>query len=257
MAVPLSFKSEGHGSSALIILHGLFGSGTNWRSVSRRLAGDYRVFSVDLRNHGDSPHTDTMSYPEMADDVRALMDDQGLDAAVVLGHSMGGKTAMRLALESPERVARLMVVDIVPTPSREDHGPVIDAMTALDLAAVGSRGDADSRLAAALPDPGLRQFLLQNLRSGPGGFSWRINLPAIRSSLPKLLDFPGGDAPWRYPGPTWVLRGEHSGYVLPEHQGAIHALFPRAQMVTIKGAGHWPHAEQPARFGEALARALA
>ena len=256
MSISLSYKSQGTTGAVIIILHGLFGSGGNWRSVARSLSESHLVYTLDLRNHGDSPHTDTMSYPTMAADVRAFMDAENIDAATVIGHSMGGKTAMRLALESPERVARLVVVDIAPVVSPTDHLPALRAMTALNLEGVTTRSEADRRLATELPDAGLRMFLLQNLRSHPAGFQWRLNLRAIESSLESLLDFPDPDTNWQYPGPTAIVRGELSDYVLPEHHDVIRALFPLSEIITIEGAGHWLHAEQPDRFLGVLAGLL-
>jgi pimeloyl-ACP methyl ester carboxylesterase len=255
MTVNLHYKSQGTAQGVpVVILHGLLGSSSNWRSIARQLAQNARVFALDLPNHGDSPHVARMSYPAMADDVRAFLDAQAIDSATLIGHSMGGKTAMRLALDAPHRVHRLVVVDIAPTPSDHNHLPWLRAMAALDLTRVARRADADGLLAHAVPDPAMRQFLLQNLISSGGGFTWRINLPAIESSLPALLDFPVDTGTRPYTGPTRFLRGAHSDYVQEKDAAAIHALFPRAEIVTIEDAGHWVHAEQPARFLEALAR---
>ena len=252
MAVALSSRSQGAAGPPVVILHGLLGSGSNWRSIARRLAQTHRVYTPDLRNHGDSPHADGMSYPAMAEDLRAFLDGQGLDAATLIGHSMGGKVAMRLALETPARVQRLVVVDIAPTVSQHDHLPVLSAMASLDLGRVRRRADADALLAGTLPDAGLRQFVLQNLASTPSGFAWRVNLAAIEAGMADLLDFPvEPDAP-PYPGPAQFIRGGLSDYVTPADEVVIRELFPRAEIVTIEGAGHWVHAEQPARFLAAL-----
>jgi esterase len=253
MSVALSYKS--HGAAAgppVVILHGLLGSSSNWRSIARRLAEQHLVFTLDLRNHGESPHVESMSYPAMADDVRAFLDRHGIDAATIIGHSMGGKTAMRLALDTPQRVLRLVVVDIAPTVSRHDHLPELRAMASLDLARIGRRADAETMLAAAIPDTAMRQFLLQNLAATPGGFVWRINLAAIENSLPDLLDFPVDADVQPFRRSALFVRGARSDYVLPRDEAVIRALFPRAGIVTIEGAGHWPHAEQPARFLAAL-----
>ena len=252
MAVALSYKSEGAAGPFVVILHGLLGSSANGRSIARKLGQTHRGYSLDLRNHGASPHVDTMSYPAMADDVRAFLDDHDIDAATVIGHSMGGKTAMCLALDAPARVRRLVVVDIAPTVSRHDHGPTLAAMASLDLQRVARRADAETMLEASIPDAAMRMFVLQNLASSGAGFAWRINLAGIADSMPALLDFPVDPAAQPYPGPARFLRGADSDYVRPADETPIRVLFPRAEIVTIEGAGHWVHAEQPARFLEAL-----
>jgi len=255
MSVALSYKSHGADGPPVVILHGLLGSSSNWRSIARRLAGQHRVFTLDLRNHGESPHVDTMSYAAMADDVRAFLNDHDIDAATVIGHSMGGKTAMRLALDAPQRVERLVVVDIAPSVSHHDHLPWLRAMAGLDLGRVTRRAQAETMLEAAIPDAAMRGFLLQNLAgTAGGGFAWRINLEAIENSLADLLDFPVDADAQPFTGPALFLRGAQSDYVLPEDEVVIQALFPHAEIVTIEGAGHWVHAEQPARFLAALDR---
>ena len=252
MSVSLSYKSQGAAGPPVVILHGLLGSSSNWRSIARHLAERYRVFALDLPNHGESPHVDTMSYPAMAADVAGFLDEQRIASATLIGHSMGGKTAMRLALDAPERVDRLVAVDIAPTLSNHDHLPWLRAMETLDVGRVRRRGDADKLLAEAVPDAAMRQFLLQNLISTPGGFAWRVNLAAIESSLSALLDFPLDADTKAFDGPALFIRGAQSDYVSREDETAIRALFPRADVVTIEGAGHWVHAEQPARFLAAL-----
>ncbi len=255
MTVTLSCESLGAAGPPLVILHGLLGSSSNWRSIARRLAERHRVFALDLRNHGDSPHVDHMSYPAMADDVRAFLASHDIDSATIIGHSMGGKAAMRLALDHPGRVDRLVVVDIAPSVSEQDHVPVLDAMSSLDTTRVKRRADAEHMLEAAIPDAGMRQFVLQNLTSSADGFRWRVNLDAIRNSLPALLDFPldADEAP--FTGATLFVRGALSNYVSDSDLPVIRRLFPRAEIVTIEGAGHWLHAEQPARFLAAIERA--
>lgn len=253
MAMALSYKSEGTAAGPpVVILHGLLGSSSNWRSISRRLAAHRRVIALDLPNHGASPHVERMSYPDMAADVRAFLDAQAIDKALVIGHSMGGKTAMRLALDAPQRIERLVVVDIAPGVSHHEHLPWLRAMASLDLARVTRRADADAMLAHAIPDAALRAFLLQNLVSTAAGFAWRINLQGIEKSLPALLDFPLPAPLQPFTGPALFLRGAASDYVRSEDEGRIRALFPGAEIVTIPGAGHWVHAEQPERFLAAL-----
>ena len=248
MARPLALAATALGEGPpLLILHGLFGSGTNWRGVARRLAEHHRVLLVDARNHGGSPHAASMRYAEMAADVRTLMDAEGIDSAALLGHSMGGKTAMTLALESPARVDRLVVVDIAPGPSPGDHGPLIAAMRSLDLSRVQRRSDADGLLAERVADAGLRAFLLQNLESAEGGYRWRINLDAIEACMPDLLDFepPSGAS---FGGPALFVAGERSDYLGESDLPAIRQRFPAADLVTVADSGHWVHAENPQGF---------
>jgi esterase len=253
-AIALHQQSLGSGPP-LLILHGLFGCGTNWRSIARGLQDCRRVFLLDLRNHGDSPHHEGMDYPTLAADVRAFMDDAGIDEADVIGHSMGGKTAMRLAMDSPKRVSRLMVVDIAPAPSGSDHLPLIDAMMAIPVERLTRRAQADAALAATVAEASLRAFLLQNLKNGPHGLRWRIDLERIRAAMPALVAFPLGEDEC-YRGDTMFVRGALSDYVREEHAGAITRHFPTARVESVPDAGHWVHAEQPALFLDIARRFL-
>lgn len=245
MPVALASTVVGQGRPALV-LHGLFGSGTNWRSIARRLGTRIECHLVDHRNHGRSPHARGMTYPTLAADVLAYLDAHRIDRAGLIGHSMGGKTAMTLALAAPERVRWLIVADIAPAPSPSDHGPILDALRALPVETLASRADADAALAPMVPELGLRQFLLQNLVAGDTGMRWRIDLDAIARALPDLTDFPPMPPHAVYEGPTLFLRGESSDYVGAHHEPHIRALFPAASIATIAAAGHWLHAEQPA-----------
>jgi pimeloyl-ACP methyl ester carboxylesterase len=249
--VRLAFQELGEGPP-VVVTHGLFGSGANWRSVARRVAAGHRVLLVDMRNHGASPHAPAMDYATQAADLRALLDALDLERPAVVGHSMGGKAAMRLALESPARVGALCVVDIAPALSEHDHQDVIAALRALDLDAIAGRAEADAALAGQVADPGLRGFLLQNLRSTPQGLRWRIDLDAIEAAHDELLDFPAPAAGMRYTGPCLFVRGARSDYVLDAHLPAIRSLFPAARVHTVAEAGHWTHAERPDAFLEAL-----
>ena len=189
MPLALASTVTGEGPPALV-LHGLFGSGTNWRSIARRLGSRLECHLVDQRNHGRSPHARGMAYPALAADVLAYLDANRLDRAGLIGHSMGGKTAMTLALSAPERVRWLVVADIAPAPSPSDHRPILDALRALALDSLASRAVADAALARSVPDLGLRQFLLQNLVHSDVGLGWRIDLEAIAEALPDLTGFP-------------------------------------------------------------------
>ncbi|PZQ51416.1 MAG: alpha/beta hydrolase [Rhodovulum sulfidophilum] len=238
----------------LLIAHGLFGSGRNWGMLSKKLAADREVIAVDMRNHGDSPWDAAHDYEAMAGDLAGVIEAHGGRAAV-LGHSMGGKAAMVLALSRPELVERLIVVDVAPIAYTHDQMANITAMRAVDLSAVKRRADAEAGLAAHVEDPALRAFFLQNLRLTPEGASWRLNLDVLADEMPRILGFPDLAGP--YPGPTLFLTGALSGYVRPENHARIAALFPAVRFETIAGAGHWVHAEAPGPFLEAVARFLA
>lgn len=240
----LHHKQYSASGSPLVILHGLYGNQANWSVHARQLAEHYAVYALDARNHGQSAHADSMLLEEMAADVAETMTALGIGKAHLLGHSMGGKTAMLLALQQPGRVQSLMVVDIAPVDYRKTHDGVLHAMLALDLGALQSRDDADQVLAQAIPEQAVRNFLLTNLqRSAAGGFEWRINLPVIARSFPALTGWPAPDAV--YAGPVQFIRGDGSDYILPEYLPQILQYFPNATLNTVNGAGHWVHSEKP------------
>ncbi len=230
------------------LLHGLYGQASNFATVQRRLAAGRRVIAFDLRNHGASPHAPSMSYPAMAEDVLETLRDLGALPCALVGHSMGGKVAMRAALDAPAAVSRLLVADIAPVAYDHIgfHGRYVAAMRALALAPGLTRAAADAALAEAVPDKATRGFLLLNLRFGAEP-SWRLNLEAIEASLPALAGWPEPEE-GPYPGPTLFVAGGRSDYVRPEHRPAMRALFPAARVVTLKEAGHWVHADDPEGF---------
>ena len=236
----------GEGSPPLVLLHGLFGSARNFGAVQRELARQRRTIALDLRNHGASPHASDMRYSSMADDVVETL--RGLDAepALLLGHSMGGKTAMQMALHHPDTVGRLIVADIAPAPNPPVHLEVAKAMAALPLSPGMTRAQADAGLAPAVPDAAMRAFLLQNLQLGAAP-AWRIGLAEI---IDGFADIEAWDAPAgaRYSGPTLFIAGATSNYIKPEHRPIIRRLFPNARFVTLKNAGHWLHADNPSGF---------
>ena len=233
--------------SPVILLHGLFGSLENLGVVARRLALGWQVHSVDLRNHGRSPHADSMTYTEMAGDVRAYMDEHGLASAILIGHSMGGKVAMRLALDYPDRVERLVVADIAPVTYEPHHGRILEGMRALDTARLKSRTEADKALAAYVDEPPVRQFLLKNLvKRDQGGFAWRLNIDAIESNYASILAGQESDQPYR--GPVLFIKGGASDYIQERHRAQVARLFPGAALRVIPGTGHWLHAEKPDVF---------
>lgn len=247
----LHFERFGHGAPVLI-LHGLFGSSTNWRTIAKKLGEHYCVYAVDQRNHGRSPHADAFGYDELAADARAFLDRHGIESAVVIGHSMGGKGAMKLALADAARVAALVVVDIAPARQSADGlRPVLDALLAVDPSTCATREEVDGKLASYIDDARLRQFLLMNVARGEGGMlSWRLNLAAISAHFVELA----GPIESRdvFLHPTLFVRGEKSNYVRDADRADIERLFPSASLVTIEGAGHWVHAEAPERFLEVV-----
>jgi len=253
MSVELNHRISGQGEP-LILLHGLFGSLENLGGVARRLEDGWQIHGLDQRNHGSSPHTDEMTYPAMASDVVAYMDAQGIDKAHLLGHSMGGKVAMQVALSYPERVLGIIVADISPVSYQPRHDAILEGMKNLDLRGVKSRTEADSRLAKYVETPGVRQFLLKNLERIPKDeieqddllFRWRLNLPVIDASYSNLSAAPEGDGP--YDGAVLFIKGADSAYIQTKHQDTIQTLFPNAELKIIESTGHWLHAEKADTF---------
>ena len=248
----LFFKHYGDDGPPLVILHGLLGASGNWHTLSSRaFAPHFSVYAVDQRNHGRSPHADAFDYPTMADDLAHFMDRHDLAAAHLLGHSMGGKTAMHFALAHPDRVRRLIVVDIAPKRYPARHAEIIDALRATDPAAFASRQEIDAALARHIPSLPIRQFLLKNLEhDGQGGYSWKMNLDAIHRHYDRINV--GLEAEGTFDGPTRFIRGGASDYVDEGDLPRIRRHFPQAELVTIPKAGHWVHAEAPQPFAEAV-----
>lgn len=254
MTLELAFDEIGSGPP-VVILHGLFGSSSNWRGIARRLAASHRVISADLRNHGASPWADTMDYPAMADDVRALVERTCAAAPpAVIGHSMGGKTAMALALLYPQQVERLIVVDIAPLSYADTLTPFAEAMRSVDVAAA-SRAEVQRRLAKLVPDPTLVPFLMQNLVSRNEHFDWRVNLVAIQTSMHELSAFPAHLRTLSFERPTHAIAGGRSNYV-PRDASAFLPMFPQINLQFIETAGHWVHADRPDDFAAAVQTAL-
>lgn len=241
-----------HGSPVLFC-HGLFGQGRNWTQIGKALGRDHRVTLVDMPNHGRSGWTERIDLVEMADAIAARIDEP----TALVGHSMGGKVAMLAALRHPTLVSRLCVVDVAPVAYREsdEFGRFIDAMLGLDLGALRSRADADAALADAVPDPGVRAFLLQSLGRDGETWSWMSNLEVLRRDLDAIRGWPDVDGV--YDGPVLWIGGGASRYVRDEHRAAMAARFPRVRRTTVQGAGHWVHAQEPAIVTELLTRFLA
>ena len=251
MPLQLAFEATGDGPP-VVILHGLFGSSRNWRSVARALATHHRVLCVDLRNHGRSPWAASMSYLEMAEDVRMLIESEGLKRPVLIGHSMGGKIAMALALEHPGAVGRLIVVDIAPVPYADRFTPLLDVMRGIETQSLSQRADAMRQMAGRIPDPAAVGFLMQNLVARDEHFDWRLNLPAIGAAVSSLSGFPPALLLRSYRGPATLIHGALSDYVQADDLALLAEPFPRLEAVEIAGAGHWVHADCPAEFLKAL-----
>lgn len=233
----------------LLIAHGLFGSGRNWGVIARRLADCRTVIAVDMRNHGDSPRFATQSYPEMAEDLAQVVTAHG-GQADVLGHSMGGKAGMVLALVHGALVRRLVVADIAPIAYGHDQSQNVAAMQGLDLAYVTSRAEADRRLSLTISDAALRSFFLQSLDLRATPPHWRLNLDVLEREVPKIVGWPS--TPGKFEGRTLFLSGADSNYVVPQHRALILTQFPNAYFARIPGAGHWLHAEKPREFEETV-----
>lgn len=241
----------------LLIAHGLFGSARNWGVIARRLSAGRQVLAVDMRNHADSPRLGPHDYPAMAGDLAEVIAAHG-GRADVLGHSMGGKAAMVLALSRPELVRRLIVADIAPTAYNHTQAHLLDAMRGLDLRGLTSRMEADRRLAPTVPEAPVRAFLLQSLdlKADPPG--WRLDLDRLEEGMEDVLSFPDHlTGPGRFEGPVLFLTGAESGYVRPSHHARIRELFPNARFHAIEGAGHWLHADRPREFEAEAAAFLA
>ena len=245
---PLFAQCDGSGGASVIALHGLFGMGDNLNRLAQALAGEFCVYRPDLRNHGRSFHADDMTLPALAQDLVDFADRQSLERPYWVGHSLGGKVAMQVALTHPERVRALVVADIAPVRYEAHHDAILEGLQRVDLAAINKRSDADAQLAPHIQSPPVRQFLLKSLyRDDAGAFRWRFNLPALAAGYENILQAVEGAA---CPCPALFIRGEQSDYVLPAYETRIRELFPNAQIETLAGTGHWLHAEQPQAFNQ-------
>ena len=244
MILNLSDIGEG---APIVLLHGLFGRSQNLGQLARRLATRARVISMDLRNHGASAHAAGMDYKTLGADVMETLSALSVPQAALLGHSMGGKTAMAAALMSPSRVSRLLVADIAPVPYDHHNLDIATALQTIPLYAGLTRAEASGHLTRSVPDPNIRAFLLQNLQLNIKPF-WRIGLPEIAAAISDIESWPTFPPGTQYPGPTLFVAGANSDYIQPASHAAIEALFPQAQLTTLPNAGHWLHADQPEAF---------
>ncbi len=245
-SVRLNFKQYSTEGDTLLVMHGLFGSLGNWGWQCRQFAKDFAVIGLDLRNHGGSDHSDVMDYAHIAQDVVEFMDAHRIQRCHLLGHSMGGKTAMQVALSAPERIDRLVVADIAPVQYRGQHDSILAGLEAIDLSRITTRTEADVILAAYEPDELVRQFLLTNLIKDASGFRWRINLPVLKASYDRLREPPPSEG--QFEGPVLFVKGALSNYITEKHRDAILQRFPNASVKIIQHTGHWLHAEKPQTF---------
>jgi len=245
----LNFKKVGNGEP-LIILHGLFGSADNWLSIAKELADDYTLYLLDQRNHGDSPHTEDWDYEFMAQDILEFMEKENLEEAYLMGHSMGGKTAMKFAVNYPERVKKLIVADISPRFYPIHHQSILEGLNAIPVQTLKSRKEAEDILSAHIPDLGTRQFLLKSLSREEGIFKWKINLPVITDKIANVGEALASEN--TFDKPVLFMAGEKSDYIKEDDKAEMERFFPNNHLVIIKNAGHWLHAEQPAAVIETV-----
>ncbi len=242
------FDKGPHTGPAIVVLHGLFGSGRNWASFAKQFSTAHRVLTVDLRNHGSSPWDDEMTYLAMANDVIEMIEEEGLEKPVLLGHSMGGKVAMTAALTQPKAVAGLILADIAPVHYTHSHAYLVDLLQALDIKNYTRRAEADADLAKSIEDSTLRGFLLHNLLFEEDGPRWQINLDVIPPNMAGLMKFPYDAGSRQFDGPCLVISGAKSDFVLPEYHDVVRLFFPSVDIYSIQEAGHWVHAQKPEEF---------
>ena len=245
----LHYSEIGEGET-LVILHGLFGSSKNWQSLARVFSRHFRVLTLDLRNHGQSFHHEEMNYAVMAEDVSRLSRYIGIDSCSLIGHSMGGKIAMLLALKYPELVSRLVVADIAPVAYSHAHHHLIDPILSLALDQLQSRSAVDLALQQDIPDTMVRNFLLQNLERKGEQWRWKVNWAAIDRQMHQLTGFSNLPVDWKINIPSCFIRGENSEYIGAAEEAEIKAHFEQVTIQTISNAGHWLHAEQPEQFSQ-------
>ncbi|MFO7999836.1 MAG: alpha/beta fold hydrolase [Marinilabilia sp.] len=256
----LYYRERGSGEKTIIIVHGLYGASDNWLSVAKALENEFRVIMVDQRNHGQSPHSETHTYQAMADDLLTLMQKKNIEKAILMGHSMGGKTVMRFSLEHPEMVEKLIVVDIAPksygsftnyAEVTADHKKIIDTLSAIDPSKYNDRNEIDKALKPAFPTKQLRAFMMKNLeRKKNGQYHWKINFDALKKNMEEIMNgFSNLEQQPEQKVPESVfIKGEKSPYIHEDDKMIISRFFPGAQIVAIPNAGHWIHAEQPSLF---------
>jgi esterase len=254
----LHFKQTGNSGSNILILHGLFGNSRNWQSIASYLSQHHQVYTLDLRNHGLSPHSSEMTYQDMAVDISDFITQHEISTVKMIGHSMGGKVAMYLALTKPQLISKLVIVDIAPVEYQHNFADIFNGLLHVPLDEIKTRKDADKFLALSIKDSGIRQFLLQNLHLenqsiGKQNSYWKFNLQVLKDSVQQITDFPftlensseGNSKQYQYSAKTLFLSGQDSEYINDNNTEDIKHFFPGSKIVTVKGAGHWLHAEKP------------
>ncbi|MFN8438173.1 MAG: alpha/beta fold hydrolase [Cytophagales bacterium] len=246
----LFYREIGEGSP-IVIMHGLFGSSDNWLTFAKKLAEKHKVFLLDLRNHGQSPHAEPHSYDSMCEDLKSFLDENQIFNPVIVGHSMGGKLAMKFAVKYPELLSKLIVIDISPKYYKPHHQKYLAALHSLDLNTLTSRQEADSHMQKHIDELGVRQFLLKNLyRNENNEFKWRMNLQLLSDQIDNIGE--GLDASLRFKKPTLFIKGELSNYISDDDEVMIHWIFPSSKVVSIPQAGHWVQADKPLELLEVM-----
>jgi esterase len=245
----LFYRELGHGQP-IIMLHGIFGSSDNWLTPSRLLSSHFHTYALDLRNHGRSLHGDAFDYPAMVEDVLEFIETNQIKDPIVMGHSMGGKVAMNLAVGHPDKLQKLIVVDIAPKPYSMEDYVILQGLNAIEIDKITTREEADEALTSFVPESDVRQFLLKNLQRKPeGGFKWKLNLPVITENIGNIglpLQFEG-----TFEKPSLFVRGSRSNYIKDQDVDLIRKIFPAATIETLD-TGHWVPAEKPKEFVEVV-----
>jgi esterase len=248
----LFYRESGEGDP-LIILHGLFGSSDNWFSHAKTFAQYFKVYLVDQRNHGQSPHSSDFNYKTLTVDLEDFLNEHSITQPIIIGHSMGGKAAMNFAVKNPDKLKSLIVVDIVPKSYPVHHDHILEGLKSIDLKSIQNRVEADKQLAQQVEEPGVRQFLLKNLSRSENGFEWKINLSGIEENIEVIGE--GMQYPGSFNGPTLFVKGARSNYYKPGDEDAIRKIFPRVEFQTLD-TGHWVQAEKPKEFADAVLKFL-
>lgn len=252
----LNYKKYGEQGPAIVILHGIFGMLDNWHNVARKLSETHTVYTLDARNHGQSPHTETMGFESMGNDVIEFADEHGLNEFILMGHSMGGKTAMWVAQQYPDRISKLIVVDIAPKAYKPGHLPYFTALKSVDWSVLNSRKEVDEALMQYESNMGIRLFLAKNIeRKEGGGYEVKSNIPAIESAYEEIIGALQFNSV--FSKPCLFILGAESRYLKEEDKPYIESHFTHVEYQLIEGAGHWVHADNPKQFLEVLSRFLA
>lgn len=251
MSINLNYKKFGESGSTIIILHGLLGSLDNWQTIAKQLAENHKVYIIDQRNHGRSPHSENFSYEILGQDIIDFCKEHSIDKTTIIGHSMGGKVAMLLALQHPTLIEKLIAVDIAPVFYNGGHEEILFAMAEAPIHATTDRNDIDVFLQKRIPEFGVRQFVLKNLsRDESGKFEWKCDLEILIKNYRVLMEFP--DVENIFSGETYFIKGKRSAYITDQNWNSCLHYFPNAKLLSVANAGHWVHAENPVEFEEKI-----